>query len=152
MNILELAQKLAEARELFDQAIVEHCPIPVFYADKDGRWCRTNEPMQKFLAVDNEELIGARWQKLLLPGTLRVSRREWQETVLSKPEASRLHMQFKTEDGRTPCVYTSILRLVNGGFIGFMVPVCDHPVNCPIHEFLLHNIETPPAKKNKGQK
>lgn len=138
MNALELAQKLAEARELVDQAIVKNCPVPVVYSDRDGRWCRVNEPMEKLLAEDNGDLIGIKWQKLLAD---KAQKKEWEAAVKTKAETMRIALRFKTSDGRLVASYCSLIRLTNGDFIGFVIPVCDHPSGCPVHGFLLHNIE-----------
>lgn len=137
MNTLELAQKLAEAREVVDAAIVQHCPVPVVYTDKDGKWCHVNEPMEKLLAAESGDLLGSRWHKLA-----KFGRKEWEAVIKAKEENGKLYMKFKAGDGRDVPAYVSVIRLTNGGFIGFILPVCEHPVGCPVHGFLLHNIES----------
>ena len=136
MNTLELAQKLAEAREVVDEAIVKNCPVPVFYADKDGKWCRVNEPMEKLLAAESDELLGNRWMKFAKGG-----KKEWDAAIKGKQDTTKLFMKFKAADARETAAYVSLIRLTNGGFIGFVLPICEHPTGCPVHGFLLHNIE-----------
>jgi len=136
MNTLELAQKLAEAREVVDEAIVKNCPVPVFYADKDGKWCRVNEPMEKLLAAESDELLGARWLKFS-----KGSKKDWDAAIKAKQDAARLYLKFKAADAREVAAFISLIRLMNGGFIGFVLPICEHPTGCPVHGFLLHNIE-----------
>jgi PAS domain-containing protein len=137
MNTLELAHKLAEVRELVDEAIVKNCPVPVFYADKDGKWCRVNEPMEKLLAVANDDLLAFRWQAFVKAG-----KKEWDAAIRSKQDAAKLRLKLKAVDGREISVYVSLIRLSNGGYIGFVLPICEHPTGCPVHGFLLHNIES----------
>jgi len=140
MNALELAQKLAEARQLVDEAIVRNCPVPVVYADKDGKWCHVNEPMEKLLATELAELLGIRWLRLVKAG-----RKDWEAVVKGKEDSGRFYLKFKAGDGRDVPSYVSLTRLINGGFIGFILPICEHPNGCPVHGFLLHNIESEKA-------
>lgn len=137
MNTLELAQKLAQAREVVDEAIVKNCPVPVFYADKDGKWCRVNEPMEKLLSTESDELLANRWLKSVKSG-----KKEWESAVKSKQETAKIYLRLKANDGREIAAFVSLIRLTNGGFIGFVLPICEHPTGCPVHGFLLHNIES----------
>ena len=136
MNTLELAQKLAEAREVVDEAIVKNCPVPVFYADKEGKWCRVNEPMEKLLAAESDELLANRWSKFCKAG-----KKDLEAAVKSKQDTAKVYMKFKAADAREVAAYVSLIRLTNGGYIGFVLPICEHPIGCPVHGFLLHNIE-----------
>lgn len=137
MNALELAQKLAEAREVVDEAIVKNCPVPVFYSDKDGKWCRVNEPMEKMLGADGDELLAHRWLKFV-----RLGKKDWEAAVRAKQDVAKIYLRFKTGDGREVSTYLNLIRLTNAGFIGFVLPICEHPSGCPVHGFLLHNIES----------
>lgn len=137
MNTLELAQKLAEAREVVDEAIVKNCPVPVIYADKDGKWCRVNEPMEKLLAAEADELLGNRWQKFNKAG-----KKEWDAAIKSRQDTVRVYLKFKAADAREVATFGSLIRLTNGGYIAFILPICEHPTGCPVHGFLLHNIES----------
>lgn len=138
MNTLELAQKLAEARELVEQAVVKNCPIPVFYADKEGHWCRVNAPLERLFAVEETELLSNKWQKFLMAKSFK---KDWEAAVRTKDEHTKLHIRAKAADGRIFSAYCNLVRLTNGGMIGFIVPICEHPNGCPVHGFLLHNID-----------
>jgi len=140
MNTLELAQKLTEARQIVDEAIVRNCPVPVLYADKEGKWCYVNEPMEKLLGTETAELLGTRWLKLVKAG-----RKDWEAVVKGKENFSKFYLKFKAGDGRDVPSYVSLSRLSTGGFIGFILPICEHPSGCPLHGFLLHNIESEKA-------
>jgi len=136
MNALELAQKLTEAREIVDEAIVKNCPVPVFYADKDGKLCRVNNLLGKLLAADPDDILADRWLKFVKAG-----KKDWEATLRAKQDSTKVYLKLKASDGREFAVFVSLIRLVNGGYIGFVLPICEHPTGCPMHGFLLHNVE-----------
>lgn len=136
MNAHELALKLVEAREIIDEAIVKNCPVPVFYADKDGKLCRVNAPMENLLATDADDLLVDRWLKFVMAG-----KKDWESAVKAKQDLAKIYLKLKSNNGREFAAYISMIRLVNGGYIGFVLPICEHPTGCPMHGLLLHNVE-----------
>ncbi len=141
MNVLELTEKLVEDREKLDKAILSNCPIPVFTTSKDGGWLSVNKPFANLLAVESDSLLALRWQKLIVPGELRRVKRLWQAIIDGESTVARIKFVFRAGDGRQVPGYGSLVRLSDGRWIGFMMPICEHPSNCPVHNFLLHNIE-----------
>lgn len=136
MNALELAHKLAAAREVVDAAIVTNCPVPLVYADKDGRWCLVNTPMEELMAAASSDLLADGWLKFVVAG-----QKEWEAAIKDRADTTKIYMKFKSADAREVMAYASLTRLTNGGFVSFILPVCGHPAGCPVHGFLLHNVE-----------
>lgn len=136
----EVAERLARERDYVEKGIVEHCPVPVFVADGHGRWIRTNAPMQKLLASDDATLRGDGWLGCVEPTAMRDVLCQWRDVFQARSKQFKMKLAFSAPDGRKVTTYTSLIRLENGHYIGFTVPICDHPSGCPVHGFLLHNI------------
>lgn len=136
----ELAEKLAQGRESAEKGIARHCPIPVFIADAQGRWLSVNEPMQRLMAQTEGQLTGDRWLLRVQPLALDEIAADYAKIFESKPASARLFLQFVAGDKRAFSAYATFCRSgVN--YVCFLVPVCATPVDCPVHGFLLHNVE-----------
>lgn len=136
----QLAEKLASERERVEQAIVAYCPVPVFVTDKDGRWISANEPMQRLMSQTEGQLSGDRWLRRVHPRS--EEQQITYEQVFSEQAANaKMHLRFRAADKREFSAYVSLLRLSTANYLGFIVPICDTPVNCPVHGFLLHNLD-----------
>lgn len=137
----ELAERLARDRDVVEKGIAEHCPVPVFVSDAQGRWVRANLPMQTMLACDERTLRNDGWLGLVDPTDMREVLEQWRDIFQKKTKQFKLRIRFTPSDGRIVSTYTSVIRLDTGNYLGFTVPICDHPFGCPIHGFLLHNID-----------
>lgn len=141
MNALELAERLAEERERVDKAIVSNCPIPVFTSDKDGKWLSVNEPFTRLLGVGSDDLLAVRWQRLLFVAESAKIKKAWSDTMASDKIKECILFKFNASDGRQVQAWASLLKLDLSHWLGFMVPICTTPTDCPVHHFLLHNLE-----------
>lgn len=136
----EVAERLARERESVQLGIVEFCPVPVFVADRTGRWLSANVPMQTLLAVKEAKLCNDGWLGTVDPKMMRDLLAQWHDIFEKRPPKAKLRIHFITSDGRDFNSYTTLIRLTNESYIGFIIPACANPVNCPVHGFLLHNI------------
>lgn len=136
----ELAEKLAKGRESAEKSIARYCPVPVFTADEKGRWQSANEPMQRLMAQTEGQLNGDRWLMRVHPAALEQVEKDYSKAVTSKVSSSTIHLHCCAADGREFCAYMTLFQS-SGSFVGFILPVCSTPVECPVHCFLLHNIE-----------
>jgi PAS domain S-box-containing protein len=141
MNALELAERLAEERERVDKAIVSNCPIPVFTSDKDGKWLSINEPFARLLAVGADDLLAMKWQRLLAASESVQLKKAWLDTMASDKVKERILFKFSAADGRQVQAWASLIKVDLSRWLGFMVPICITPTDCPLHHFLLHNLE-----------
>lgn len=135
-NPVELAQRMQRDREEAHKAVAAHCPVPVCLTDHRGQWLEVNEPMVRLLAAKSIQLTGKQWTKLLTPAK-QIG--EYTKMFVSRPETAKTQLKLKTPDGRAVTGFLSLIRLEHV-YLGFLVPCCDHPVNCPVHGFLLQNI------------
>lgn len=141
MNALELAEKLAEERERLDKAVVTHCPVPVFTTDRTGKWLSVNEPFTRLLGIEATDALGDIWQKKLFAETAKATKNAWSDLIERAATTDRILLKFKATDGRLVSAWATMVRLIDARWIGFVVPICVTPIECPIHCFLLHNIE-----------
>jgi PAS domain S-box-containing protein len=141
MNALELAERLAEERERVDKAIVSNCPIPVFTSDKEGKWLSVNEPFTRLLGVSSDDLLATRWHHLLIAAEAVQIKKVWLDVLASDKIKERILFKFSASDGRQVQAWASLLRVDLSRWLGFMVPICTTPTDCPVHHFLLHNLE-----------
>jgi PAS domain S-box-containing protein len=148
MNALELAEKLAEDRERLDKAIVSHCPVPVFTTDKTGKWLSMNEPFTRLLGIDAADALGVGWQKKLFSETAKETKNAWSDLIEKADTTDRILLKFKASDGRLVSTWATMVRLIDARWIGFAVPICTTPIECPVHCFLLHNVEANPKNLN----
>lgn len=136
----ELAEKLAQGRESAEKGIARCCPIPVFIADAQGRWMSVNEPMQRLMAQTDGQLAGDRWLMRVQPATLDEVERSYAKIFETKAVNAKLLVSFVAGDKRAFNAYVTFCRS-GQTYVGFVVPVCPQPVDCPVHGFLLNNIE-----------
>jgi PAS domain S-box-containing protein len=119
------------------RSIAEHCPVPVFVADYRGQWIEVNDPMVRLLgAARAAQLTGKQWLRLLLPAKQSA---EYARLFTDRPASGRIQLKFRTQDNRHVVSFASLVRLEDA-YLGFLVPCCEHPKECPIHHFLLRNI------------
>lgn len=136
----ELAEKLAQGRESAEKGIARYCPIPVFITDAQGRWTSVNEPMQRLMAQSEGQLTGDRWLLRVQPLVLDEVEAGYAKIFESKPASAKLFVQFTAADKRAFSAYITFCRS-GSTYVCFLVPVCTTPVDCPVHGFLLHNVE-----------
>lgn len=135
----QLAEKLAQEREKIEQGIARHCPVPVFTACAEGRWVSANEPMQRLMAQSEGQLSGDRWLMRVEPDMLETVERDYQQVFGEKVPSAKLFIRFRAADQRRFDAFISMVR-IGSCYVGFLVPACSNPVECPVHGFLLHNI------------
>lgn len=136
-TVLALAEKLASTHDAHNLSLAVHCPLPVFQSDLRGMWTHANAPLLKLLACDARDLLADSWIKWLHPHSLSHAKRDWLEAINDKPEVRQFRWRFAVKDGRVFGAKVQVSKAGSLGMVGFIVPSCTHPRNCPIHNFLL---------------
>lgn len=137
-----LASTFITNREGIVNAVVESCPVPMFVADTSGKWVHVNLHYQKLLGHTEERLRGDGWLT-----TIKAEHRShlaefWRHIVGSRVAVSHLqviHDQGYSTGGMV-MGFMNIGYVPSSGFVGWFVPICSTPSECPLHGFLLHNV------------
>lgn len=135
-----LATTLITTRETIRTAIVESCPVPMLVADHQGSWVHVNAPYQALLACASDEVIGARWLDTLTPASRSRVEKVWEHIVRHRIGVRHLPVEHVHSSGRVVVGFMDVGFVPVDGFVGWFVPVCADPVECPMHEHVLRNI------------
>lgn len=140
---VRLAESFILNRELLTAAIVESCPVPMFVADTAGHWVFVNDVYTRLLCCDAAQLLDDNWVNTLAPSSAATLRSVWDAVVSQKMSIDHLRVEHRQGRGGTVHGYLSVKRVHASSFVGWFVPICCTPQDCPMHGFLLHNIPYP---------
>lgn len=136
-----LAAALIDNRQALITAIVESCPVPMFVTDREGHWVHVNIHYQKLLGHAQELLLGDGWMSTVVEEQ-RVSLTDfWHRIIGNKVGVNHLqlvHTQGHAHNGRV-IGFMNVGYVNAAGFVGWFVPICATPGDCPLHGFILGN-------------
>lgn len=135
-----LAQAFITNRETLTTAIVESCPVPMFMADEHGRWTFVNAVMLRLLCRDASELLDVAWLRALAPSSTAEIAALWESVARHKLTIHHLRVDFAQGLGGIVSGYFTVNHVHPACYVGWFVPICCTPVDCPMHGFLLKNI------------
>lgn len=135
-----LAEKCADERSQFEQALTQSCPIPVFYADGAGKWCCVNEPLCILLNTTAASLIGDGWMRFVPKDQMVSLGNSWHSMLKSTEPKTSFTGLLRPANGLPVKVFFSLVRVPFGGILGYVMPKCDNTETyCPVHDHLLKN-------------
>ena len=138
---VQLAQAFVGLKSEFEEAIAASCPVPLFVSDSTGKWIYTNRCLQLLLAAPSSELLGDAWVKCIHKAHAAQTTEDWLAYTSGKSDSVSMKIHYAARDGRLGCAYIRASRSKSGNHVGFVIPACDEPNNCPLHGFLLRNVE-----------
>lgn len=147
LNALQIAELMASEHDAFARAIADNCPLPVFRVDAHGAWLNVNSAMQKLLDVSELDLKGQKWQKCLNPQHADQCKLDWKNFVESKAKTAKLTLKLIDANNNVLSVHVTLCEMPKNNYVGFAIPICETPFNCPVHGFLLGNIAYPSTKE-----
>jgi PAS domain S-box-containing protein len=135
-----LAEKMAQRRSLIENAIITHCPVPCFVLRTNGTCESANRLLLQLVKHPEEYLV--------LRGIVGVVHPDDQEAFTEVVSAALREKQgvqsyshrIRPKKGDDVPVYTDIYYVDSAGFVGFIMPTCNAPQNCPLHGSLLHHL------------
>lgn len=134
---------MASEHDSYARAIAGNCPVPAFRVDAHGAWLSANIMFQRLLAVSELDLKGSKWQTFIDPRSAEQSKLDWKSFVLSKAKIAKLNWKLIDANNNVVSVHVSLVEMPKGNYVGFAVPICESPFNCPMHGFLLGNVPYP---------
>lgn len=137
-----LANTLITNRETIRTTIVESCPIPMFVADYMGDWVHVSLNYQKLLAYTTAEFLGRAWLETLAPESRKKTQSTWEHLVRYRVGVRHFPVEHLQADGHIVSGFMDVGFVPVDGFVGWFVPMCDEPTECPVHQHLLKNVSS----------
>lgn len=125
----ELLRQREQITRRFEK-LIEHCPIPIFQADKAGNCTYVNPALQRFYGLPVEELLNSNLGRFIHPDDLADNRQAWlaMETE-GKPYVENCRIILPNGDIHYLDGYALVLRDENNqieSFLGCIVDVTAH--------------------------
>lgn len=132
---VELAKAFVNGRQALKDAIVNRCPIPMFVTDAEGRWKCVNALHAQLLRVPESDLCGDGWRKFMDADVLN----RYDRAVSEKSDMHHVACTVHPSGSGTMHGFMDMAFISPDGYIGWFVPICVNPQDCPTH-ILLGNI------------
>lgn len=139
---VQLAEKFNSIREEFQRVLAETCPIPVLVTDGNGNWIYANKPLQDMLGAALSDLIGDGWSKRVYNADAAKVTHSWSAMFEKQPAELKIKTTYTVFGGQHVTAYMQLTKMQTGTYIGFLMPVCENPVNCPVHGQILHHLDS----------
>lgn len=121
-------------------AIAETCPVPMFLANFEGDWAFVNVYCQRALLRESSELLDRGWFRFVYEADRDIVHVHWRHLVERKLNAHHIQIRFVQKTGHVLRGYMDVAHVKGVGFVGWFMPICEEPVECPMHQTLLRNV------------
>jgi len=128
----KLAEKIASRRVLLDHAIVQHCPIACFILQLSGALECANERFVRLVGYTERELMRKGIGCVIHPKDAKTFDGHLAQAVEKAKDLRNLSHRIRTKSGKIIAVFINLHHINEAGFVGFMVPICDRPEQCPL--------------------
>jgi PAS domain S-box-containing protein len=131
---------MANRRSMIENAIITHCPVPCFVLRTNGTCESANRLLLQLVKYPEEYLVLKGIMGVVHPDDQEAFTEVISAAVRDKHGVQSYSHRIRPKKGPDVSVFTDMHHVESAGYVGFMLPVCNAPQECPLHCSLLHHL------------